>query len=215
MVQMFFNLIRISSQWASWPFLWFQGSVGKGMEITDNLRIEEKIKIWYSQKDVFDLQFPQYNKFIEYTKDRDDKDGVLIAGTYLQYFLNNPKNIRFDGGLSWFWEQWSDENTCKMYQRLRSENLKYLVIDPNIATVVMWEGNESLFHRFFAKIDSINGKIVPDYSDSQKFAEIIVDMLTNPDSLNEISLESRPSVDGISSKFTKSVWDEIIKKVYR
>jgi len=51
------------------------------------------------------LQFPQYNKFIEYTKDRDDKDGVLIAGTYLQYFLNNPKNIRFDGGLSWFWEQ--------------------------------------------------------------------------------------------------------------
>ncbi len=160
MVQMFFNLIRISSQWASWPFLWFQGSVGKGMEITDNLRIEEKIKIWYSQKDVFDLQFPQYNKFIEYTKDRDDKDGVLIAGTYLQYFLNNPKNIRFDGGLSWFWEQWSDENTCKMYQRLRSENLKYLVIDPNIATVVMWEGNESLFHRFFAKIDSINGKIM-------------------------------------------------------
>ena len=160
LVQMFFNLIRISSQWASWPFLWFKQSVGQVTEVTDDLRIEEKIKIWYSQKDVFDLQFPHYNKFIEYTKDRDDKDGVLIAGTYLQYFLDNQKNLKFDGWLAWFWEQWSDENTCKMYQRIKSKNIKYLVIDPNIATVVMWEGNESLFHRFFAKTDPISGKVI-------------------------------------------------------
>ena len=160
LVQMFFNLIRISSQWASWPFLWFKQSVGKVTEVTDDLRIEEKVKIWYSQKDVFDLQFPHYNKFIEYTKDRDDKDGVLIAGTYLQYFLDNQKNLKSDGWLAWFWEQWSDENTCKMYQRIKSENIKYLVIDPNIATVVMWEGNESLFHRFFAKTDPISGKVI-------------------------------------------------------
>ena len=159
-VQMFFNLIRISSQWASWPFLWFKQSVGKVTEVTDDLRIEEKVKIWYSQKDVFDLQFPHYNKFIEYTKDRDDKDGVLIAGTYLQYFLDNQRNLKSDGWLAWFWEQWSDENTCKMYQRIKSENIKYLVIDPNIATVVMWEGNESLFHRFFAKTDPISGKVI-------------------------------------------------------
>ena len=160
LVQMFFNLIRISSQWASWPFLWFKQSVGKVTEVTDDLRIEEKVKIWYSQKDVFDLQFPHYNKFIEYTKDRDDKDGVLIAGTYLQYFLDNQRNLKSDGWLAWFWEQWSDENTCKMYQRIKSENIKYLVIDPNIATVVMWEGNESLFHRFFAKTDPISGKVI-------------------------------------------------------
>ncbi len=159
-VQMFFNLIRISSQWASWPFLWFKQSVGKVSEVTNDLRIEEKVKVWYSQKDVFDLQFPHYNAFIEYTKNRDNNDGVLIAGTYLQYFLHNQRNIKFDGMLSWFWEQWSDENACKAYHRLRSENLKYLVIDPNIATVVMWEGNESLFHRFFAKIDPVNGKVV-------------------------------------------------------
>lgn len=159
-VQMFFNLIRISSQWASWPFLWFKQSVGKVTEVTDDLRIEEKVKIWYSQKDVFDLQFPHYNKFIEYTKDRDDKDGVLIAGTYLQYFLDNQRNLKSDGWLAWFWEQWSDENTCKMYQRIKSKNIKYLVIDPNIATVVMWEGNESLFHRFFAKTDPISGKVI-------------------------------------------------------
>lgn len=159
-IQMFFNLVRISSQWASWPFLWFKQSVGRVSEVTDDLRIEEKVKVWYSQKDVFDLQFPHYNKFIEYTKDRDNNDWVLIAGTYLQYFLHNQRNIKFDGMLSWFWEQWSDEDACKAYHRLRSENLKYLVIDPNIATVVMWEGNESLFHRFFAKIDPVNGKVV-------------------------------------------------------
>jgi len=159
-VQMFFNLIRISSQGASWPFLWFKQSVGNISEVTNDLRIQSNTKIWYSQKDVFDLQFPHYNKFIEYSKDRDDKDGVLIAGTYLQYFLHNQKNIKFDGMLGWFWEQWSDEDTCKTYHRLRSENLKYLVIDPNIATVVMWEWNESLFHRFFANVDPISNKIV-------------------------------------------------------
>lgn len=159
-IQIFFNFIRISSQWASWPFLWFKQSVGRVTEVTDDLRIEEKVKIWYSQKDVFDLQFPHYNKFMDYTKDRDDNDGVLIAGTYLQYFLDNQKNIKFDWMLSWFWEQWSDGNVCKTYQRLKSENLKYLVIDPNIATVVMWEWNESLFHRFFAKIDPVSGKVL-------------------------------------------------------
>ena len=159
-IQMFFNLIRISSQWATWPFLWFKQSIGKVNEVTNDLRVEEKTKIWYSQKDVFDLQFPHYNQFIEYTKDRDNNDGVLIAGTYLQYFLNNQRNLKFDGMLAWFWEQWSDENACKTYHRLRSENLKYLVIDPNIATVVMWEWNESLFHRFFAKLDPVNWKVL-------------------------------------------------------
>ena len=84
----------------------------------------------------------------------------MIAGTYLQYFLDNQRNLKSDGWLAWFWEQWSDENTCKMYQRIKSENIKYLVIDPNIATVVMWEGNESLFHRFFAKTDPISGKVI-------------------------------------------------------
>jgi hypothetical protein len=44
---------------------------------------------------------------------------------------------------------------CKSYQRLKAANLKYLVIDPNIGTVVMGEGNESLFNRFFAKKDPV------------------------------------------------------------
>jgi hypothetical protein len=63
----------------------------------------------------------------------------LIAGTYLQYFLDNQYNIKSDGMLGWFREQVSDENGCKAYHRLKQANLKYLVIDPNIATVVMGE----------------------------------------------------------------------------
>ena len=66
------------------------------------------------------------------TKNRDDKDGVLIAGTYIQYFLANQHNIQYDGMLDRFREQTSDNNSCKSYQRLRNKNLKYLVIDPNI-----------------------------------------------------------------------------------
>ncbi|MEI7557642.1 MAG: hypothetical protein WCJ45_02070 [bacterium] len=56
----------------------------------------------------------------------------------------------------------SDGNLCKSYQRLQESNLKYLVIDPNIGTVVMGEGNESLFNRFFAKRDAVSGKIQED-----------------------------------------------------
>jgi hypothetical protein len=61
--------------------------------------------------------------------------------------------------LNRFREQASDNNECKTYQRLRNSNLKYLVIDPNIGTVVMGEGNESLFNRFFAKLDPVTKKI--------------------------------------------------------
>jgi hypothetical protein len=43
------------------------------------LSAQTNLKYFYSQKDVFNLQFPHYNKFIEYVKDRADKDGVLIA----------------------------------------------------------------------------------------------------------------------------------------
>jgi hypothetical protein len=58
-----------------------------------------------------------------------------------------------------FWEQNSDNNECKSYQRIQKSNIKYLVIDPNIGTVVMGEGNESLFNRFFAKLDPVTKKI--------------------------------------------------------
>ena len=69
--------------------------------------------------------------------------------------------------LNRFREKNSDGDLCKSYQRLVDSNLKYLVIDPNIGTVVMGEGNESLFNRFFAKRDPVTGKIQEDGAISQ------------------------------------------------
>ena len=101
------------------------------------------------------MQFGQYQPFLEAVKNRTADEGVLIAGTYLQYFLNNQKNLRLDGMLTRLWEELSDFNSCRSYQRLKNEKLKYLIIDPNIGTVGRaGEGNESLFYRFFARLTS-------------------------------------------------------------
>jgi hypothetical protein len=105
---------------------------GKVTEITTSLQQKDVVKSGYGQKDIFDLQFPHYNKFIEYVKNRPNNDGVLIAGTYIQYFLDNQHNLKNDGMLSRFREQNSDGNMCKSYQRIKKANIKYLVIDPNI-----------------------------------------------------------------------------------
>jgi hypothetical protein len=117
------------------------------------------IKFNYWWKDVFDLQFPHYNKFIELVKDREDKDWVLIAGTYIQYWLHNQKNIVADWLLWSLREEMSDNDSCKTSKRLQARNIKYLVIDPNIGTVGMGEGNETLLHRFFAKLNPVTDKI--------------------------------------------------------
>ncbi|HCB50987.1 TPA: hypothetical protein DEP21_00035 [Patescibacteria group bacterium] len=137
-------------------------SIGKTVEFDTMLQQKEVTQNGYTRKNIFDLQFPHYNKFIDYVADRKNEDGVLIAGTYMQYFLKNQWNIKSDGMLSRFREQASDGNGCKTSQRLALNNIKYLVIDPNIGTVGMGEGNESLFQRFFAKLDPISGKIQED-----------------------------------------------------
>lgn len=159
LLQFVLNFIRISSQWAGWPFLWYRMNVWKAVEYNNVLQWWEVLKYWYWRKDVFDLQFPHYNQFINMTENREDKDWVLIAWTYIQYFLKNQKNLKLDWMLGWFREEASDNDACKTYHRLKGENIKYFVIDPNIATVVMWEWNQTLFDRFFAKRDPIKWTI--------------------------------------------------------
>ena len=64
--------------------------------------------------------------------------------------------------LNSFWKNSSDWDLCKTYRRLKKDNTRYLIIDPNIWTVTMWEGNETLFYRFFGKLDSTKSKIEMD-----------------------------------------------------
>ena len=158
-IQLFFNFIRISSQGAGWPFSWYKMNTWRTIEINENLQQQETISSPYNWKDVFNLQFPHYNKFINLVENRSNSDGVLVAGTYIQYFLHNQRNIKLDGMVGRLREEMSDNDSCKTVQRLRNENIKYLVIDPNIWTVGMGEGNETLFHRFFAKLDPVTNKI--------------------------------------------------------
>ena len=164
LIQFVLNFVRISSQGWGGPFMRYKMNNGNTVEVTSQLQQKEVIKAGYGRKDVFDLQFPHYNKFIDHVKNRSNADGVLIAWTYMQYFLDNQHNLKMDGMLDRFREQNSDGNLCKSYQRLQQNNLKYLVIDPNIWTVVMGEGNESLFNRFFAKRDPVTGKIQEDWA---------------------------------------------------
>ncbi len=161
--QTWLNLFRIASQWGAGPFTrykWWTGKENIFLFTQQWLQQKEIIRNSYTSKDVFNLQFGHYNTFINYVADRKDEDGVLIAGTYLQYFLGNQNNIVGDGLLTEFWRRGSDENTCNLALRLQDKKVKYLVIDPNIWSVVMWWWNASLFDRFVAKIDSKTNQII-------------------------------------------------------
>jgi hypothetical protein len=157
-IQLMMNLIRISSQGGAGPFAWYKMSAGMATILDENLMQQQILTIPYRWDDVFNLQFPHYNAFINHVKDRPDEHWVSIAGTYLQYFLHNQRNL-------WqanIYELTSDGNTCKSYLRLQRDNWKYLVIDPNILSIVMGEWNESLMHRFFARRDPVTGRIQED-----------------------------------------------------
>jgi hypothetical protein len=162
-VQTILNLVRIASQWWSGPFTRYKGNTAKEtiFQFDQNgISQREVIRNGYRSSDVFDLQFGTYNTFLDYVYDRKDEDGVLIAGTYIQYFLRNQNYLFSDGMLSEFWRRWSEGDSCTLALRLKDKKIKYLVIDPNIGSVVMGWGNSTLFDRFLAKIDTKTNTII-------------------------------------------------------
>lgn len=160
LLQFCLNASRIASQASEGPFWWYKSNVWEKQEITKDLQFKSTKVYNFDAEDVFNLQFGQYQPFLDAVKWRKDDEGILIAGTYVQYFLDNWNNIISDGMLNHLWEQVSDFNSCRGYQRLKNENIKYLIIDPNIWTVGRaWDGNESLFYRFFARLSEDESKI--------------------------------------------------------
>ena len=160
-VQLVFNFLRIASQWANSVFVWYKWNVWQASFIDDSLSQGDrpKTKYGYTAKNIFNLQFPQYNPIINALADRDNEDWVIVAWTYIQYFLWNQRNIKSDWMLWDFWKKTSDWNLCKTYRRLKKDNTRYLIVDPNIWTVSMWEGNETLFYRFFGKLNADKKKM--------------------------------------------------------
>jgi hypothetical protein len=55
----------------------------------------------------------------------------------MRYFVNNQNKINADQFLMWLWRMGSDQNVENTYKRFKAYNLKDIVIDPNIASVVM------------------------------------------------------------------------------
>ena len=164
LVQIVLNFVRIASQWAGSVFVRYKWNVGNEQIIDENLEAKVKTKYWYWWKDIFNLQFPQYNPIIHALANRNNEDWVIVAWTYIQYFLWNQRNIKWDWMLSDFRQKTSDWDLCKTYWRLKNDNTRYLIIDPNIWTVTMWEWNESLFYRFFGKLNSNKTEVEIDWA---------------------------------------------------
>lgn len=161
-IQIIFNFLRIASQWANSVFVWYKWNVGREQVLNNELQPSNKIEYWYNWKNIFDLQFPQYNPIINALANRENKDWIILAWTYIQYFLWNQWNIKNDWMLSDFWKKTSDWDLCKLYWRLKKDDIRYLIIDPNIGTVTMWEWNETLFYRFFWKLSEDQARIEKD-----------------------------------------------------
>ena len=150
------NLFRIASQWGQWPYNWYRSSVWESVNyyMTNKwLESKKEAKIPYTRQDLFNLQFPQYNKIIEWFNNREKWEKGIIWWTYAKYFIKNQDNIKDDQFLMYLWKLGSDNNIEKFYQRLKDQNITDIVLDPNIASVVMWTWNIELWYRYFGKLD--------------------------------------------------------------
>ncbi len=158
-LQLIFNLIRIASQGGSGPFVRYKANVWQITILDEQLSWQPKNTVGYWAKDIFNLQFPHYNKFLSAVNQRQDWEWVVIAGTYAQYFIDNQRNVQPDWFLTQFWETSSDNNVCNTYLRLRDKKTKYIAIDPNIASVVMGWWNSTLLDRFFWVVSADNSLV--------------------------------------------------------
>ena len=155
-IDIFLNLIRISSQWGGQVQTWYRGSVWLvyDYEIANGgIKPVQKQKMPYTFNDVFKLQFGMYQKPIEAFDERKKSEMWIIWWTYMRYFVSNQNKIKNDQFLMWLWRMWSDNNPENTYKRFKAYGLKDVVIDPNIASVVMWKWNISLWYRYFGKVN--------------------------------------------------------------
>jgi len=158
--QMILNMVRISSQWGGGAFLWYKTGYGQVETFGDNLQPTTTLDRSFGADNVFDMQFRHYKKFLWLANTSLPKDWSLIAGTYARYFVEDQTNVKYDQFLTWLWEMFSDGDACKSYLRLQDQNIKYIVVDPNIWTVVQWGWNQSLFDRFFARVDAGSNTLI-------------------------------------------------------
>lgn len=159
MIQLFLNMARIASQWWNGAFMWYKSSVWKQQILDPSLKPIVKTVTGFDKQDVFDMQFPHYKPFIEAMNEREEGEWWMIAWTYIRYFVKDQSHIKYDAFLTWLGWQLSDNDICNSYLRLVDQKIRYMAIDLNIGTVVQWEGNRSLFDRFFARVNTSTNSI--------------------------------------------------------
>lgn len=150
----------------------YKSNFGRLPLVNDNGQMVEFAQRWFGFDELFNLQFPHYTKSITTINERFPDEAVVIAWTYLQYFLWNQTNITTDNFLTTFWENISDNNVCRSFLRMQDKKIKYFVIDQNIASVVQWEGNKSLYDRFFWVI-SPDGSVIQSYGAMTMIAAMV------------------------------------------
>lgn len=160
-IQTGLNLARIATQGGGGAFMRYKTNVGLTTVFDDMLQTTQRPVQWFGADEIFALQFPHYNKLISLANSRSADQGIMIAGTYARYFINNQKYVASDQFLTQFQKNLSDGNVCNTYLRLQDQKIKYMALDPNIGTVVQGEGNRSLFNRFFGQVTP-NGTIEED-----------------------------------------------------
>lgn len=148
------------------------------------------------------MQFGHYNKAINILENREDKDGIIVAGTYLPYFLPNQHGMTSDGFLFEFRKNVSDNDLCNTYLRLKDAEKKYIVIDPNIASVVMGDANSSLLDRIFGKL-STGGNKVEDYGSITMITDLVRD-----------GYMSLAATNIISAKYAFELSEEELRNAY-
>lgn len=176
--------------------------MGNVTQFDNNLQQKSLQEIGYNDKDVFDLQFGYYNPIINILDKRKDEQGVIIAGTYLPYFLHNQHGIKSDGFLIDLRKNVSDNDPCKTYLRLADQKTQYIVIDPNIASVVMGGGNSTLRDRIFAKMDATQHHVVEEGS-----MTMIAKMISN-------GYMSLASTNMINARYAFTLSYDQLKAVY-
>lgn len=150
------NLFRITIQWWGEVQLWYKSSIWKvkDYKLKQGWIIpNDKLKIPYTADDLFSLQFNFYKKAIKYFDNRKKDEAWIIWWTYMRYFIKNQNRIINDQFLTYLYKLFSDDDVKKSYARLKDQKITWIVIDPNIASVVMWTWNKSLWYRYYGYTD--------------------------------------------------------------
>ena len=151
------NLFRIANQWWWQIQFWYKSSIWKtpNYALTKQWSITTKtnIKVPYKSNDIFSLQFNFYKKAIDYFNHRKQDEAWIIWWTYMRYFIKNQNKIINDQFLTYLYKLFSDDDVNRAYARLKDQKITWIVIDPNIASVVMWKWNKSLWYRYYGYTD--------------------------------------------------------------